>query len=145
MIKLVNFKKGGIYMDKKKFKILIVFLCIIIFSITFYFIKKKAYETKLEDEMFSYAVQHGIPKENIKKTNMKSYSKGQRYEYEIYINNLDDNKYFIFSYVLKESPFKTYLFQEKIDTTSIDSSAYIDGSVVGLEDKMAKPLLDKIQ
>ncbi|MDA9428879.1 hypothetical protein B834_1366 [Enterococcus mundtii 1A] len=95
--------------------------------------------------MFSYAIQQGIPKENIKKTNMKYYPKGQRYEYEVYINNLDDNKYFIFSYVLKESPFKTYLFQEKIDTTSIDSSAYIDGSVVGLEDKMAKPLLDKIQ
>ncbi|MCA6775439.1 hypothetical protein [Enterococcus mundtii] len=132
-------------MDKKKFKILVVFLCIIIFSITFYFIKKKSYESKLEDEIFSYAIQQGIPKESIKKTNMKYYSKGQRYEYEIYINNLDDNKYFIFSYVLKESPFETYLFQEKIDTTSIDSSAYVDGSVVGLEDKMAKPLLDKIQ
>lgn len=132
-------------MDKKKLIILIVFLCIIFFSIAFYFIRKKAYETKLEDGMFSYAIQQGIPKEKIKKTNMKYYPKGQRYEYEIYINNLDDNKYFIFSYILKESPFKTYLFQEKIDTASIDSSAYIDGSVVGLEDKMAKPLLDKIQ
>lgn len=55
MIKLVNYKKGGIYMDKKKLKILVVFLNIIFFSITFYFIRKKAYETKLEDGMFSYA------------------------------------------------------------------------------------------
>ncbi|WP_211197112.1 hypothetical protein, partial [Enterococcus mundtii] len=60
-------------MDKKKFKILVVFLCIILFSITFYFNRKKAYETKLEDDMFSYAIQQGIPKENIKKTNMKYY------------------------------------------------------------------------
>lgn len=42
-------------MDKKKLKILVVFLNIIFFSITFYFIRKKAYETKLEDGMFSYA------------------------------------------------------------------------------------------
>ena len=84
-------------MDKKKFKILAVFLCIIFFSITFYFMRKKVYETKLEDGMLSYAIQQGIPKENIKKTNMKYYSKGHRYEYEVYINNLDDNKYFIFS------------------------------------------------
>jgi len=54
-------------MDKKKFKILAVFLCIIFFSITFYFMRKKVYETKLEDGMLSYAIQQGIPKENIKK------------------------------------------------------------------------------
>lgn len=54
-------------MDKKKLKILVVFLNIIFFSITFYFIRKKAYETKLEDGMCSYAIQQGIPKEKIKK------------------------------------------------------------------------------
>ncbi|MFW7432377.1 hypothetical protein [Vagococcus carniphilus] len=127
-------------MKKKIRNILILTVLSLLFI---FFITKKTYEYRLEKEFYSYSIKKEIPKNKIRKTELIYFSKGNRYEYNVYLKNTNDDSYVVFSYVLPNFPIKSYVTQ-KIYPNDFLSSAYIEGAVVDLDSTSARPLIEAI-
>jgi len=125
---------------KKK---IILFLIVIFILLTTYFVLKKIYEQNLKKTFYSYAIEQNIPEDKIRKTELIYYSKSKRYEYNIYIKGINDDKYFNFFYILPENQVKSYFSFNKINSELFGTGVYINGSITEINDKNIKQLLEK--
>lgn len=125
-------------MKKKIRNILILTVLSLLFI---FFITKKTYEYRLEKEFYSYTIKKEIPKNKIRKTELIYFSKGNRYEYNVYLKNTNDDFYIIFAYVLPNLPIKSYVTQ-KIYPNDFLSSTYIEGAVVDCDSPAAHSLIE---
>ena len=132
--------QGGAAMKKVNKKRLVL---LVVLGLTFiYILARKTYEANLKNAMYAYGMEQGISEDKIRKVELNYSWKNNCYEYNVYLTNTDDELYFNFAYVLPYGQLKTYATR-RIDANNFLDRAYIEGSVVGLDDKLAKPLIEQ--
>lgn len=99
------------------------------------------YEHKLKNSFYSYTLEQGISENKIRKTELIYYSKSNRYEYRVYIKEINDDMYYNFIYLLPYNQLKSYLTQ-KIGS-DFKSSVYIEGSIEDIDSHSAIQLINK--
>lgn len=126
----------------KKKIILIILITIIALG---YVVPRKIYEHKLKESFYSYAINNGISKEKIRKTELNYFIKSNHYEYNIYIKDVDDDFYFNFSYPLPyDGRLKTY-YKNQIDSSQFDKRVYFEGSIEDINTKKGTSLIIQAQ